>query len=141
MSAGPFDWLSDAVFGVVWVGIWLVVMWRRPGSRIKLATVAVVVPCVMAIGLYIGNQGATNAYNECVRDGELVREALSGYYKEHQFYPEDLDTLGMEKLPGRRVLHGSVLQYETTNSGYDLSFSDWLVSHVATESSPFTAYK
>jgi hypothetical protein len=141
LSADPLDWLSDAAFGVAWFALWLFVAWRKPGSRMKFAILAVFGPCVLAIGLYAGNQSARSAYNECVREGELVRKALSGFYKEHQFYPEDLDSLGMEKVPGGRVLRESVLWYVTSKSGYDLSFSDWLVSHEATESSPFKAHK
>ena len=141
LSAGPFDWLSEAALGVAWLAFFLVLARRNASLRLKLAILAVLGPGVLAVGLYAGNQSARSAYNECVQEGELVRKALYAYYEEHNSYPEDLDSLSMEKLPGRRILRGNVLWYKASASGYVLSFSDWLVSHEATESSSFMAHK
>jgi hypothetical protein len=101
-----------------------------------------------AIGIYIlflviwftGSKEANLAFNDCVHNGEYVRMELVKHKSLHGRYPETLDQLDTH-LPGRLLLPPHLLRYERTSSGYRLGFSDFLVSHAATESEEFMAHK
>jgi hypothetical protein len=141
ISVGPFDYIIDLAMGLVWFVASTSVAWRNKRIRAKVALVGIAVPVALIVGLYVGQRESTQAFNECVQKGEPVRAALGAYYSEKGRYPEGLTSLQMEDLPGDRLLRGNILQYTSAGEGYELFFGDWLVSHTATESSPFTAQK
>jgi hypothetical protein len=92
------------------------------------------------LAFHLGSNSFYNAFNECLNKAEDVRIVLSNYKNKHGEYPEKLKDLNV-KIPGLRIMRGSLLQYERTNSGYKISFEDWLIERSATEASPFTARK
>jgi hypothetical protein len=95
----------------------------------------------IAGGWYTGRTVVNRAFNDCVQRGESVRVSLSRFHLKHGEFPTSLDQLARGDLPGRRWLRGSILVYRPTPDGYELSFSDWLVTHRATERAPFAAQK
>ncbi len=44
-------------------------------------------------------------------------------------------------LPGKRFTRKNLLNYTPTEDGYKISFEDWLIVHIATESDEFLAHK
>lgn len=90
--------------------------------------------------LYSGWLSFARAYNECVNRGEEVRIQLREYYKKNNQYPEHLGQLQGSALCNR-ISRPTILEYERTENGYVLSFTDSLVEHIATESEPFIARK
>lgn len=92
-------------------------------------------------GWFGGRHEATLAFNDCVERGEEVRIALREYRKEQGRYPESLEALGMEDLPGKRWLRGDLLQYIGSERRYRLMFRDQLVTHMASESNAFMGQK
>ena len=75
------------------------------------------------------------------RHGEAVRVSLARFEARNGRFPQALDRLARRDIPGQRWLRGTVLAYERTSQGYELSCSDWLVTHQATESTAFAAQK
>lgn len=103
--------------------------------------VALLTTCSCMAGIYIGTQSFAHAFNECVQRGEELRTSLAQYHARTAQYPQSLDALPRSSARCERWLRGSIIQYEPTQAGYQLSFSDWLVSHEATEAEPFMAHK
>ena len=95
----------------------------------------------IAGGWYTGRTIVSRAFNDCVARGETVRVSLEQFRTKHGEFPKDLDRLARRDLPGQRWLRGSILAYRRTPGGYELSFSDWLVTHRATETDAFSAQK
>ncbi|UCD31169.1 MAG: hypothetical protein JSV38_10155 [Desulfobacterales bacterium] len=93
-----------------------------------------------AVAFYMGDISFSRAYNSCIKNGEQVRIYLSYYKSKHGKYPEVLDDLNLP-LPCSRCLRGTILEYESTASNYQLSFKDWLVEHTATDKESFIAHK
>jgi hypothetical protein len=125
--------------------VWLLLGWllTRLASRVWYVGLVVGVACagMFGAGLLLGDQESTRALNDCIDRGETVRAALSDYHRQHGRYPDELAELGMSDLPGNLLLRGNILRYRSTGTGYRLEFGDWLVTHEATESSPFAAHK
>jgi hypothetical protein len=103
--------------------------------------VASIIVIGVAGGWYTGRTIATGAFNDCVARGESVRVSLAQFRTKHGRYPKDLDRLALRDLPGQRWLRGTLLAYQPTPAGYDLRYSDWLVTHRATETDAFAARK
>ncbi|MGH7436000.1 MAG: hypothetical protein ACRENE_10035 [Polyangiaceae bacterium] len=82
-----------------------------------------------------------DAYNDCVRRGEDVRTALALFRRDEGRYPQRLAELRAFRVPGRRWLRANLLNYRATPTGYDLWFTDWLVSDTASDRSGFVAHK
>lgn len=80
------------------------------------------------------------ALNGCDTQGEQVRTALQQYHQQHQAYPPTLETLNIP-TPCNRLMHPGLLFYRPTNTGYELTYSDWLVLYRATEAGGFDAHK
>lgn len=80
------------------------------------------------------------ALNGCQAEAEQVRSALQTYHQQHQAYPSSLNSLKMP-TPCSRHMHPSLLFYQQTNSGYELTYSDWMTLHRATETSDFEVHK
>ena len=120
----------------------LFVYWVSPYSSLasKHGIASVVMLCV-AGGWYMGRTIAISAFNDCVERGEIVRVALQQYQAQYDEFPENLRDLRLHDLPGRRWLRGTLLSYQRTLEGYELSFSDWLVTQRATETTRFVAEK
>jgi len=117
---------SLAVTSAIWVA-WLF----GPGWRRRLVA-AFSIATLACLGFWSGDRVSTRAFNSCVERAEEVRVALAAHKSRTGRYPGTLQELGVA-IPGRRVLRGSILVYEPNGNGYALSFSDWLVTHSATE--------
>mgnify|MGYP001198087781 CR=1 FL=1 len=88
----------------------------------------------------LGTKSYVRAYNECVATGEKIREQLATFYHKNQQYPEHLSQMsGFDAC--ERVMHPTILTYEKTALGYEISFDDGVVMHQATASQPFEAHK
>jgi hypothetical protein len=111
-------------------------------SRTALGRISMAIGTIAAIsmGFVLGSGYATSAFNDCANRGEVVRKELARYKDQKGRYPNDLSELEMD-LPGKRLLRGNILNYRRTEKGYDLQFQDWLITHVANESSEFFAQK
>ena len=111
-----------------------------PGKVWVKAVSGVSAFALYAAALFLGGLSFTQAFGECVEKGEEVRSLLHQYQKKEGRFPERLTQLEAFRLCGR-ILRPTVLDYEKTESGYVLSFKDWLVEYKATESEPFMAHK
>ncbi len=115
-------------------------MWWRT-KRSLAVYAAFVTAVVFSVTWVSGSVEAGYAFNECVHDGESVRTALAAYHSRTGTYPESLSELRVH-LPGQLLLPPrNTLSYTRTARGYTLVFSDWLVSHTATDAQPFMAIK
>jgi hypothetical protein len=103
----------------------------RPGWLRRLVA-GVCISAAACLGFWFGDRVATRAFNSCVERGEEVRAALAEHKSRTGRYPASLHELG-SAMPGARVLRGNILVYQPHPDGYALSFSDWLVTHSATE--------
>jgi hypothetical protein len=103
----------------------------RPGWR-KPVVASVGVVALALVGFLTGDRIGRHAFNSCVEEGDPVRAALEQFKARRGRYPDSLRDLEM-KLPGKRFLRANILFYRRRNGGYVLAFSDWLVSHSATE--------
>lgn len=116
----------------------IVLLWR--GGRAKAIAAAAGALLLFGVVWFAGRAEANRAFNECVEQGESVRVALANHKARRGVYPATLGELDM-RLPGRLLLPPHLLRYAPTPAGYRLEFSDFLVSHAATESEPFAAHK
>jgi hypothetical protein len=89
---------------------------------------------------YLGDVSFYRAYSACLEDAEQIRTALAGYKNKNGKYPDVLDELNLP-LPCSRCMRGTILEYESTTSGYELRFKDWLIEYTATAKEPFIAHK
>lgn len=141
-------------------------LWGESGSGLSMmgAAAATIVPGSLVIGLvlpapraarvlatlaslalaggafFMGQRMFGEAFAQCVARSEEVRLALAEYRAAHRAFPQSLGELE-RPLPCGRVALPNLLQYRPTPAGYQLSFGDWLVEHVATESQAFEAHK
>ncbi len=111
------------------------------GPSSRRLRVALLTTFFCVTGIYIGTQSFAHAFNECVQRGEELRVSLAQHYARTAQYPRSLHDLPQSSTRCERWLRGSILRYESTQAGYPLSFSDWLVSHEATDAEPFMAHK
>ncbi len=88
-------------------------------------------------GFVGGRYAATASFYEALRFGETVREALETYRNTHGTYPESLEALPLDPLPGERILRENVMQYRRRKDGYEIVLEDFAVRVVATEATPF----
>ena len=95
---------------------------------------------LFALFFYLGNVSFYKTYNNCIDDAEIIRGDLKSYFQKNGSYPDSLDQLN-SSIPCQRVTRGSLLEYTLTESGYNLSFRDWLVEYSATESEEFLSHK
>jgi hypothetical protein len=100
---------------------------------------ALLVLIAMAAGAAIGAWSWRRAYNECVTQAPLVQSRIDAFHRQHGRHPATLAEAG--PLPCRTILHGSILRYRRTASGYDLGFSDWLIKWHGNERQPMFATK
>jgi hypothetical protein len=127
--------LSALTFGSAVVAALLVGLgWRK-----RLVT-GVFVGALACLGFWAGDRIAGLAFNSCVERGEEVRLALAEYKSRAGHYPASLGDLEAA-IPGGRLLRRNILVYKPRAGGYALTFSDWLVTHSATESSGWFASK
>ena len=113
-------------------------LWRR--SRVHAMAIAATSLIVFSLAWAASSRESSLAFNQCVTDGQRVREALGRYRSEHHQFPERLSELSMH-LPGRLLFPPHLLRYERTGTGYRLSFSDWLVTYQASDQEAFLAVK
>lgn len=110
-------------------------------KRYLVRVIFSVLSIIIFIGFFgIGERSFYLAYNSCIEKGEQVRVALNKYQKSNLEYPDNLNLLEID-IPCSRILSGTLMQYEKTESGYILSFSDWLVIHRANQDETFNAIK
>ena len=103
-------------------------------------TYAIIFIILYATAFYLGDVSFYRAYSVCLEDAEQIRTALSDYKDKNGKYPDVLDELN-RPLPCSRCLRGTILEYESTNSDYELRFKDWLIEYTATAKEPFMAHK
>ena len=89
---------------------------------------------------YLAEKSFYSAYNACIDDGSQVRVLLEKYHTINSHYPDSLRQLDTD-LPCSRFINGTILQYVKIEDGYELYFSDWLVTHRATHEQDFLASK
>ncbi len=129
--------LFIALFGGGLIAYILTPLKSARGRLISMAAAGL----VLFGGWIFGRNSAGAAFNDCVANGKSVRAALADYQVKNGTFPLHLDRLELAGLPGDRLLRASLLIYRRTPEGYELSFSDWLVTHRATETDAFTAWK
>lgn len=129
---------KEIVAALVVPAMLIVLLWR--GGRAKAIAAAAGALLLFGIVWFAGRAEANRAYNDCVEQGEFVRVALANHKARHGVYPATLAGLDTV-LPGRLLLPPHLLRYAPTPAGYRLEFSDFLVSHAATESEQFRAHK
>jgi hypothetical protein len=117
------------------------------GWQIKLKrwpTLLVIAMCLLttfSFSWYVGTKILQLTYNDCWHNGEEIRAKLADFYRINCFYPKTLDQLNAKDLPCQLVFPPQLLAYETTLSGYNMSFGDSFVTHMASEKSEFEAHK
>jgi hypothetical protein len=94
-----------------------------------------------SVSWYWGAKNFQFAYNDGIQNGEDIRLKLADFYQQNQYYPTTLDQLNAADLPCQLTFPPQLLVYEATTKGYKLSFGDALITHTATEASPFAAHK
>jgi len=137
----PLPKVVDLGGGLIWVVTFLLVSLRKPERRRAAIAYALFVPAALAVGYVAGDRIGARALNECISEGESIRVALHEFYGKNGRYPVDLASLHLQRVPGGRLLRGGILNYTRTGEGYSLNFGDYMVSYVATESTPFLGAK
>ena len=89
---------------------------------------------------FVGNHSARAAFNDCVANAEALRVDLAEFKVRQGRYPDSLVEL-KSPLPCRLIMRRSLLAYRSVGEGYELEFSDWMVTHSATHEQPFLAHK
>ena len=148
-AIGVAIWLGEDLSSVIPTGAFVLVLGGgllgylvapHPSLAGRLSVASIIILCV-AVGWFTGRTIATSAFNDCVARGETVRVSLAQFRTKHGGFPKGLDRLALRDLPGQRWLRGTLLAYQLTLGGYELSFSDWLVTHRATGTDAFLAGK
>ena len=107
---------------------------RRDPSRVRMRLVA---GALLFIGAWTAGQTSLHkAVEDCVLHGEEVRLALRAYRLQHGEFPEQLSELPVE-LPGGRLLHPSILDYQRVERDYRLSFTNAGIRYLANARYPF----
>lgn len=136
-QAGPLP-VRDVVVLLLLAAAGTWPLWRV--RRLSAFFAALAISIVFIVPWLAGAQEATYAFNDCVQNGEQVREALSAYRLKRGRFPDSLTSLNVH-LPGQLLLPPHTLSYRRTSDGYLLVFSDWLVTHEASEAHSFIATK
>ena len=138
-ESGKYFYFRDKYFQIWVIGCFIISLFIA--MRVWPQVVLIVVVLGMSdIGLLIGLNFHSKAFNECVLHGDDVRVLLESYKVRNGHYPTELQEIGAT-LPCKLFLRGNLLKYSKTASGYEMSFSDYLVTHQATDSQPFMAIK
>lgn len=116
---------------------------ERRGNQRAVPWIAVsgCLAAAFVVGLWLGMTDFNRAYNECVQEGESVRQALADYRSRFGSFPPSLDQLHMVRPPGRLFLGGSILLFQATPAAYSLSFTDGAVRWSSNEKTPMEAVK
>jgi hypothetical protein len=109
------------------------------GTQHQVGTTFVLL-CVAYLGYVYGSKEQGVAYNDCVERSEIIRQNIVDFQKQNGRFPDDLSEIKIA-LCGRRILRPPLLDYRKTESGFELVFSDWLMSWVGTEVDPMLARK
>lgn len=96
---------------------------------------------ILLVSFFIGQKERSVAFNDCVKNSEYLRKSLSEYYDAHNYYPKHLSDLKINDIPGKLFLKGNICEYSPKKDSYNLEFSDWLITHSATESEEFMSHK
>jgi competence protein ComGC len=113
------------------------------GAPLLIVLVAMI-SCLFVLGFswQLGARAQRATFNECVNNGEQVREQLTFYQIAHGHYPESLAPLTKGGyLACQLLLPPQLLRYKTTPTGYALYFGDDFVGFSATESLSFEGHK
>lgn len=96
----------------------------RYGMRPALVLGSVSVLAVAA-GYLLGNHVAAEAFVECVEARDDMRHHLEEARAVEGAYPARLDSLPLRQLPGKRLIRGSLLEYEAEGeASYRIGFSN-----------------
>ena len=143
----------NVVFIEAWM--WLACLWlvvvvvafnriaKRPKRARILITgiVATLWGGILVVGWQVGAKSGAAAFNECVESGGAVRVALSRFHDAEGSYPAALHEVYEQRVPCSRAVLGSILRYQRVDDGYELRFSDWMITHEATAEEPFAGWK
>lgn len=122
--------------------ITLIILANWPWQKAKALQIIIVTFCLIFTFAFCWKMGANNqhnTFNDCVQNGEQIREKLQAFYTQNKRYPASLSELTLDS-PCMLVFPPQLLYYQLTPSGYNLEFGDF-VTHSATESAPFEAHK
>lgn len=140
-------WLGEAG-GPAWaalpiltgVGGCLFMAVAAQGGSLSKLPVALATMTLYGVAFFAGLHSFDHAFTECLEQGGSVRAALGEFHRIRHTYPDNLAQLD-RPIPCNRISRPTILRYQRTKTGYDLRLADWLVEHVATEATPFTAHK
>ena len=96
---------------------------------------------LLLLSFFIGQKERSVAFDDCVKNGEYLRKSLSEYYDVHNSYPKHLSELKINDVPGKLFLKVNICEYSPKKDSYKLEFSDWLITHSATEGEQFMGHK
>lgn len=133
-------WPSEAPVALACVAASILVGLVAPGRLGARVVLVVAMLSLSAAAYWVSLQVRIGAFNACIDTGGDVRRLLGAYQQKNRQFPERLDQLD-GAVPCGLLSGRSLLVYEKTKTGYVLSFGDWLVTHRATESEPFSANK
>lgn len=120
--------LLDVALGSAAAGVGFAI-WRD--ERRTADGVASLVAVTFLLGWAVGRITGLEAFDRCVSSGNAVLAELGRYRAAHGGYPASLAELP-GRDPCRRVLRGTLLEYERTAGGYRVRFGDDDDLHVAT---------
>jgi len=118
----------------------VVVAFSIPGNSVLKSLAGAAVLLGYALTFVAGLWSFGHAFAQCLKQGENVRSALHEYRQRNGSYPDALAQLEGDVLCNRRS-RPSILVYKKTETGYELSFGDWLIEHVASDTAAFMAHK
>jgi hypothetical protein len=88
---------------------------------------------VLAISVWLARRSAGKVFQRCSAEAAPLHARLKKSAHQGKPLPSSLSELGLNP-PCELWLRATMLQYEKTDTGFRLSYSGWLTSHTATES-------
>lgn len=123
---GFVQWVFLAVIPIAIV----VIAWYAKKARREVMTIGTAI----VIGLFVGQREFARAYDECVEQIHVVRDAINRYETERGEYPQRLTDLSID-LPCDCLLRDTILRYFSNERGYRLWFTNDRERITATEKS------
>lgn len=134
---GSFPWDTRVLLATA--GLTTIAAIGFSGLPRRLLAVTLALPLAFLLW-QAGQASHARAFAACLGDGEVARQRLDLFRRQHGHFPAELEELP-GPLPCPLITRASLLDYQRSDNGYRLSFGDALVSHVAIESESFAASK
>ena len=90
----------------------------------------------MFVGVLLGQQHFTRAWNDCTTRAPLVRDALLAHHAQHGGYPSRLEELSID-IPCGTTFRKTILHYLSNERGFRLWYTNDREVRVATDRQPF----